>query len=68
MMQTRYCVLRDKTLFIYKDGESSVPLTLIFLPGSNINMYCSNIEDELYSFSISNDCKGHDRRQFYHRK
>lgn len=74
IMQSRYGVLRDNTLFLYANKSSQVPLNLIFLPGTYTNTFHSNIEDELFSFIITTEQKGDGNQSsreqssvFYHR-
>ena len=37
-MQPRYYVLRDNTLFVYKDKNDKIPQNLIILKGTYINL------------------------------
>ena len=50
MIQRRYCVVRDATLFIYKDKDDLVLLKMIFLRGLQIY---SNVKD----LDPSRDCE-----------
>jgi hypothetical protein len=52
MMQERYYILRDYTLFVYKDQYQKHPSNLIILKGTYIDLLEFSKEDKYFGFSI----------------
>lgn len=56
-MLPRYYVLRDYTLFIYRDRNDKIPSNLIILRGTYINLLKSSKSESYYGFSIKSEYK-----------
>ena len=66
MMQPRYYVLRDYTLFVYKDKHDKIPQNLIILRGTYINLLKASKNESHYGFSIKSEYKSFKTVTLYH--
>ncbi len=66
IMQPRYYVLRDSTLFVYKDKNDKIPQNLIILRGTYINLLKTSKNESHYGFSIKSEYKSFKSITLYH--
>ena len=65
-MQQRFYVLRDYTLFVYKDSFQKYPSNLIILKGTYIDLLESSKEDKYFGFRIQSEYKTFKTIKLYH--
>ena len=66
IMQTRFFILRDNTLFVYYNPEDKLPYIVIPLKGLFISYIKLEGRDGIYGFSIYHSKKNFKTRRFYH--
>ena len=66
-MISRYYILRDHTLYIYKNREQKIPQNIISLRGLYIEIVKSDKRSEIFGFTLKHENNSEKTRTFYHR-
>ena len=66
ILVSRYYILRDHSLYIYKSKDQRIPQNIISLKGLYINTIYSQKRSQLFGFNLSHENKAVKTRQLFH--